>query len=71
MILPLDKMTVEEKLRLMEQLWEDLSRNADDFESPAWHAVELKKREKEIASGKATFMDWEQAKAEIRKQVTK
>ncbi len=33
--LPLDKMTVEEKLRLMDVLWEDLARNPDDIPSPA------------------------------------
>jgi hypothetical protein len=30
-ILPLDQMTTEEKLRAMEALWADLSRNADSF----------------------------------------
>ena len=37
-VLPLDRMTTAEKLRAMEALWADLTRNADDFESPAWHA---------------------------------
>jgi Putative addiction module component len=35
--LPLDKMTVAEKLRAMEMLWADLSRNEAQIESPAWH----------------------------------
>ncbi len=34
--LPLDKMTVEEKLQIMEAIWEDLTRDAASFESPAW-----------------------------------
>lgn len=69
MILPLHEMTVEEKLRLMEALWEDLSRNSDDWDSPAWQEVELKEREKDIAAGRETFTDWEQAKIELRQQV--
>ena len=35
--LPLNEMTVPEKLQLMEALWEDLSRNSDALESPEWH----------------------------------
>jgi hypothetical protein len=32
--LPLNDMTVAEKLQFMETLWQDLSRNADALESP-------------------------------------
>jgi len=33
-VLPLEKMTREEKLRIMEELWVGLSRNESQFESP-------------------------------------
>jgi hypothetical protein len=33
--LPLKDMTVEEKRRLMETLWDDLSRNAERLQPPA------------------------------------
>jgi hypothetical protein len=36
-ILPLDKMTTEDKLAVMEQLWEDLCRNPESVPSPSWH----------------------------------
>lgn len=64
--LPLNDMTVSEKLQLMETLWEDLSRNADSLESPEWHRGVLEDRERRIASGEATFIDWEAAKSAIR-----
>ena len=64
--LPLNEMTVTEKLELMETLWADLSRNAESLESPEWHRDVLEEREKRINSGEAKFSDWEQAKAEIR-----
>jgi hypothetical protein len=67
--LPLKDMTVAEKLQIMEELWEDLTRNADAFESPAWHEDVLKEREAKIASGEGKFIDWETAKAELRRQV--
>ena len=68
--LPLNDMTVSEKLQMMEVLWEDLSRNADALESPEWHRDVLDERELRIASGEAHFSDWEQAKADIRQRVS-
>ena len=68
--LPLDEMTVAEKLQLMEALWENLSRNADALESPEWHREVLEDRQRRIASGEAHFSEWEQAKADIRKRVS-
>ncbi len=68
--LPLDEMTVPEKLQVMEALWEDLSRHSDALESPEWHGDVLEERERRIASGEASFTAWEQAKADIRKRVS-
>ncbi len=42
--LPLEKMTVEEKLQAMEALWEDLTRRADEYEPPTWHGEVLRER---------------------------
>jgi hypothetical protein len=63
----LDEMTMPEKLELMEALWADLSLKADALESPKWHGEVLEEREKRVASGDARFVDWEEAKADIRK----
>lgn len=65
-VLPLDQMTTAEKLRAMEAIWADLTRNADSFESPEWHAEVLREREQRIAEGKETFIDWEDAKRQLR-----
>ena len=54
-----------EKLRLMEALWEELSRPESQYESPAWHATELAKTERHLAQGKQKVMDWEAAKKEL------
>ena len=67
--LPLDKMTVQEKLRVMEELWEDLSREPRNIKSPSWHKQALKEREARIASGQAKFIDWEKAKKELRRRL--
>jgi hypothetical protein len=68
-VLPLDQMTTEEKLRAMEAIWADLTRNADNFESPAWHADVLRERDQRIAEGKETFVDWDEAKRQLRERL--
>ncbi len=67
--LPLDEMTVEEKLQLMEMIWDDLSRHADEMEPPAWHGEVLAEREAAVARGDETFEDWETAKQRIEKDI--
>jgi hypothetical protein len=68
-IIPLDQMTIPEKLRLMEELWADLSRNELEFESPAWHEVVLKEREERLRKGEETPIDWDKAKEDLRNRL--
>lgn len=56
-----------EKLKLMEALWEDLSRSDTEVESPAWHAQELAQTEQRLAEGKEEILDWDTAKKELRR----
>lgn len=67
--LPLKEMTVEEKLQLMETLWDDLSRNAEQVQPPAWHVEEIAEREAAVARGEERFEDWEAAKQRIEKDI--
>ena len=68
MEITLDKMTVPEKLCLMEALWTDLSRHADALELPAWHAQALRETGQRVAEGKEAAIDWETAKKELRER---
>ena len=63
--LPLEKMTVKEKLQAMEELWSDLCRNQNQIPVPQWHKDILDRREQLVKEGKATFVDWETAKRKI------
>lgn len=65
-ILPLDKMTTAEKLGEMERLWDDLCRNPGDVPSPAWHVAVLAERESQVAQGRMSFIDLDDAKERIR-----
>jgi len=66
-VLPLDQMTVTEKLRALEELWEDLRRSPADVPSPDWHRDVLQAREERIEEGQSRFTAWPEAKKEIRK----
>jgi hypothetical protein len=70
MTLKLKDMTTEEKLQAMELLWDDICRNVPDFSSPAWHENILKEREKSLKNGKENFIDWDQAKKDIRDSIS-
>lgn len=59
-------MTVSAKLQLMEDLWRDLSRNEADLASPEWHGDVLAERERKLASGQDSMVDWESAKKQLR-----
>jgi hypothetical protein len=52
----------------LEALWEDLSRDEVEFDSPSWHQDELAATEKRQRSGKEQPVDWEQAKKRLRNQ---
>ncbi len=64
--LPLARLSLSQKLDLMETLWTDLSRDEKKLESPAWHGAVLKEREAAYAAVKLTASDWEQAKKRIK-----
>lgn len=68
--LPLDQMTVEEKLRALERIWEDLRRHEADLPSPLWHGEILDARETQARTGAERFAEWEEAKRRIRDTVS-
>ncbi len=67
--LPLDKMTLADKLEAMEKLWADLSQTPTELPSPSWHADILAERLRQAESGNVKFIDLEDAMAEVRKHV--
>jgi putative addiction module component (TIGR02574 family) len=68
--LPLSRLSVAQKLDLMESLWADLTRDEKKLKSPAWHETVLKDRGEAYAAGKITVSDWEQTKKRIRKKTS-
>ncbi len=65
-VLDIGKLTRAEKLRAMEELWEDLSRPEEEYPSPEWHGDVLREREEALQAGKDEFIPWEDAKRILR-----
>jgi len=64
----IDHLSREEKLRVMENIWEDLSKDELEVESPGWHQAALRETEQRVDSGQETIVDWQSAKKELRKR---
>ena len=69
-VLEIQQMPRQEKLRLMEALWADLSAEERELESPAWHATELAATSRRVADGQEELLAWERAKAQMRREGT-
>ena len=67
--IPLEQMSVEEKLQAIEEIWADLARTPEQLPAPAWHAEVLQVREQRITEGRSRFLDIEEAKKAVREQL--
>ena len=67
--LPLEQMTIGDKIRTMEVLWDDLCQHAGQLQPPAWHGDVLADRERNILVGEASYEDWSTAKKKIRESL--
>lgn len=63
--LPLSEMSRAAKLRVMEELWDDLCRSPEGVPSPAWHGDVLSARAERVAKGEAEFREWPDVKERL------
>ncbi len=64
--LPLDTMSVGEKIQLLEKVWDNLCRESGDVRSPEWHAAILNERRRQIDNGTMTVSSWAEAKVRLQ-----
>lgn len=60
--LPLEKMSVEEKIRMMEPL-------CDGIATPVWHEEILAQREQSVQAAEDRLEDWELVKKDLGKEL--
>lgn len=68
-VIEIEKLSVTEKIQVTESLWDSLCTDADNINSPAWHSEVLQQREEMLNDGTDTFIDWNDAKKDIRNQL--
>ena len=65
-----DEIPMQEKFIILEELWENMSHNAEDSGfTPQWHLDVLASREEGINSSQSNFSDLEEAKSRLQKLV--
>ena len=64
--LPLKRMTLAQKMEVLERVWDSVREEGDRLESPAWHGDVLAERRRLVEAGKAKFSPWKEAKERIR-----
>lgn len=67
--LALNEMSMDEKLMLMEQLWDDISSSSGSEASPQWHADVLDARMRAVEEGRTVFVSWDGAKCRLRDRI--
>ena len=70
-ILPLDKMTIEQKLQALEELTIDLHKNEALIPVPNWHLDVLRDRELLVQEGKAEYVDLEAFKKLVAEEIAR
>jgi hypothetical protein len=66
LVIPLENMSVTDKLDALEKIWGDLTRFPETVPMPNWHLDVLRAREARIASGESRFLDIMEAKQAVR-----
>lgn len=65
----LSHLTRIEKLRMMNEIWDDLTHDTASFQSPSWHGDVLKETQQRFANGEVEMLDWEEAKQLLRNKL--
>lgn len=68
LVLPLEKMTVAEKMDIVDRIMDDLSRNAKSIPEIGWHGDELSRRAENLKNGTDRFISLEDAEQRIREK---
>ncbi|PIE45018.1 MAG: addiction module antitoxin RelB [Gammaproteobacteria bacterium] len=64
--LPLNRMSVSEKLIAINQIWDSLIQTSNDIPTPEWHKDVLSARRKRVEDGVSQFKPLNTVKQELR-----
>ena len=61
-------MSVPDRLKAIEMIWESISTSSEYVQSPAWHKKILKSREDKVSSGNAIFLNMDEVRDRLKKK---
>lgn len=64
----LEKMTIAEKMDIVDRIMDDLSRNSSSVPEIGWHGNILKQRAENLENGNDRFISLDEAEARIREK---
>ena len=59
-------LSAEEKLQLVEDLWDDLGADPDTIPVHEWQKAELDARKQRLAAAPTSTLGWDEVKAQVR-----
>ncbi len=62
------EMTLDQKLDLLDELWEDLYQHESNIPSPDWHRDELEARYNAVKAGRVRYMTLDELEAKLFKR---
>ena len=65
----IEDMTPFQRAELMEELWKAMSKRPEDIDVPERHRRILQERRAAVECGEIDYIDWEEAKRQIRSQI--
>lgn len=71
MIAEIENMSVAERIRLVEEIWDSIAATPDEIPAPPEQIEELKRRAEEYYRTKDKGAPWEDVKARIEKRMSR
>jgi len=67
-VLPLDKLTIDEKMEIVHTIWDDIFHHSNEITWPQWHSTYLRDLKESINAGNEEVIDFERAKELLLKE---
>ena len=61
------QMSLPEKVALLETVWSEIAADPGQVEVPQWHKDILDERDLALNEGRATVLEWDEAKRQIER----
>jgi putative addiction module component (TIGR02574 family) len=65
--LGIDRLSVDERLRLVEEIWDSIAESVDSMELPESHRVELDRRLAAMEANPVAGSSWEEVKSRLQR----